>query len=59
LIVGTNLGGLGTLIASMASLISFKYYGTTEGKQNGAYLGVFTLINVIFLVMLLLLYYFI
>ena len=27
LIVGTNLGGLGTLIASMASLISFKYIG--------------------------------
>ena len=25
LIVGTNLGGLGTLIASMASLISYKY----------------------------------
>jgi len=40
LIVGTNLGGLGTIIASMASLISFKFYGTTAGKQNAAYLGV-------------------
>lgn len=57
LIIGTNLGGLGTIIASMASLISFKYYGTTEGKQNGAYLGVFTLLNVVFLAMLLVLYY--
>ncbi len=57
LIVGTNLGGLGTIIASMASLISFKYYGTTEGKRNAAYLGLFTLLNLIFLAVLLLLYF--
>lgn len=57
LVVGTNLGGLGTIIASMASLISFKYYGKTEGKQNGTYLLVFTLLNLIFLAILLLLYY--
>ena len=57
LIVGTNLGGLGTIIASMASLISFKYYGTTAGKRNMAYLSVFTLLNIIFLAMLLILYY--
>lgn len=56
LVIGTNLGGLGTIIASMASLISFKYYGKTEGKRNTAYLGVFTLLNLIFLSMLLLLY---
>jgi Na+/H+ antiporter NhaD/arsenite permease-like protein len=31
LIVGTNIGGLGTLIASMASLISFKYIGKEYG----------------------------
>ena len=54
LIVGTNLGGLGTIIASMASLISFKYYGKTAGKRNAAYLGVFTLLNLIFLAALLL-----
>ncbi|NLL16541.1 MAG: citrate transporter [Clostridiales bacterium] len=54
LIVGTNLGGLGTIIASMASLISFKYYGKTAGKRNAAYLGVFTLLNLIFLEALLL-----
>jgi len=57
LVVGTNLGGLGTIIASMASLISFKYYGTTTDKRNAAYLGVFTLLNVIFLAALLLLHY--
>lgn len=57
LIVGTNLGGLGTIIASMASLISFKFYGATRGKNNAAYLGVFTLWNLLFLGLLLLLYY--
>jgi len=57
LVVGTNLGGLGTIIASMASLISFKYYSTTEGRRNTAYLGVFTLLNLIFLSALLILHY--
>jgi len=58
LVVGTNIGGLGTIIASMASLISFKYYVTTANKRNGAYLEFFTLLNLIFLAMLLILYYF-
>lgn len=57
LVVGTNLGGLGTIIASMASLISFKYYGTTAGRRNAAYLGVFTLLNLVFLAALLLFHY--
>lgn len=57
LVVGTNLGGLGTIIASMASLISFKYYGKMEGNRNIAFLGVFTFLNLIFLGVLLLCYY--
>lgn len=57
LIIGANLGGLGTIIASMASLISFKYYGATEKKRNGAYLAVFTALNLAFLAVLLLYYY--
>lgn len=57
LVVGTNLGGLGTLIASMASLISFKFYDKTAPKNNAAYLGVFTFLNLIFLAALLLLHY--
>lgn len=57
LIVGTNLGGLGTIIASMASLISFKYYGATKQHKNAAYLGVFTILNLIFLAALVFLYY--
>lgn len=55
LIVGTNLGGLGTLIASMASLISFKQYSSVEGADRKKYIGVFTIVNLLFLVVLLIL----
>lgn len=52
LLIGTNLGGLGTLIASMASLISFKQYGNVEGAKKGRYMAVFTVVNVGLLVIL-------
>ncbi|MBR0088585.1 MAG: citrate transporter, partial [Clostridia bacterium] len=57
LIVGTNLGGLGTLIASMASLISFKFVGRENKALRGKYLLYFTAVNVVFLIILLALYY--
>ena len=53
LIVGTNLGGLGTLIASMASLISFKYYGNIAGCNRKKYLIHFTVWNVVYLAILI------
>ncbi len=60
LIIGVNLGGLGTLIASMASLISYKYIGKESEKgiigSKGKYLMTFTLANIIFLAILMLLY---
>ena len=49
LIVGTNLGGLGTLIASMASLISFKLYCNSKGANKNKYILVFTGYNLLFL----------
>lgn len=52
LIVGTNLGGLGTLIASMASIITFQIYSLESGAKKGKYLLTFTLWNVIDLVIL-------
>ena len=55
LVTGTNIGGLGTLIASMASLISFKLYAKSEGAQPGRYLGLFSIINFGLLALLLLL----
>lgn len=48
LLVGVNLGGLGTLIASMASLISYKF--VAKGNVSaGRYLLVFTVVNILFL----------
>ena len=52
LIVGTNLGGLGTLIASMASLISYKQLAANYPNEKGKYLGLFTVLNIVFLIIL-------
>lgn len=54
LIVGTNLGGLGTLIASMASLISYKQVVRQMPGEKKRYFGWFTLANVGFLIVLVL-----
>lgn len=53
LIVGVNLGGLGTLIASMASLISYKLIVQEEPQIKGRYFRYFTAANVCFLAILL------
>lgn len=53
LIIGVNLGGLGTLIASMASLISYKLIAREENQVKGAYFRYFTVANVCFLAILL------
>ena len=58
LIVGTNIGGLGTLIASMASLISFKYIAKENRNLRGKYLGIFTASNIIFMIFMLILHFF-
>lgn len=54
LIIGTNLGGLGTLIASMASLISYKSLIRAYRRDKGPYICYFTVVNVGFLAVLLL-----
>lgn len=54
LMIGANLGGLGSLIASMASLISFKYLAEKDSSLCRRYLAEFTLANLIFLAILLL-----
>lgn len=53
LIVGTNLGGLGTLIASMASLISYKFFVADFPEDRKKYFLQFTLWNIVFLLILL------
>lgn len=52
LLLGTNIGGLGTPIASLASLISLKAYLKSPGARLGRYLLVFTLANVVALAIL-------
>ncbi len=52
LTVGVNLGGLGTLIASMASLISFKFYAGLENSNGAKYILIFSILNILFLVIL-------
>lgn len=53
LLKGVNIGGLGTLIASMASLISYKLYGNEEPERKGRYLLCFTGMNLLFAAVLL------
>lgn len=52
LLIGVNLGGLGTLIASMASLISYKLFAKDYNDQKGKYFRWFTIANVVFLAVL-------
>ena len=54
LIVGCNLGGLGTLIASMASLISYKIVAKEYPDQRRIYFIWFTVCNICLLALLLL-----
>ena len=56
LLLGVNLGGLGTLIASMASLISYKAFANEYRNEKGRYIRVFTVYNVLFLAVLFGLY---
>lgn len=53
LLLGVNIGGLGTMIASMASIISFKAYSNVSGSQPLKYVAVFTAMNVLFLGLLI------
>ncbi len=53
IIIGINIGGLGTLIASMANLISYKILVREHDEFKIRYLAVFTALNVCLLVILI------
>ena len=57
IIVGINIGGFGTLIASMANLISYKILVRECDEFKSRYLLVFTILNVILLAILLAVYF--
>lgn len=50
LLYGVNIGGLGTLIASLASLITFRTYIKLNPKKALSFILLFTFINLIFIV---------
>lgn len=52
LLEGVNIGGLGTPIASLASLITLKFYLALNDAKIGRFLAVFTAANIIGLVIL-------
>jgi Na+/H+ antiporter NhaD/arsenite permease-like protein len=54
LLAGVNIGGLGTPIASLASLITIKFYMGRPGAKMLHFFGYFTLVNVVALALLLL-----
>ena len=56
IIVGINIGGFGTLIASMANLISYKILVRECNEFKARYLVEFTVLNIILLVVLFCVY---
>ncbi|MGG7163192.1 SLC13 family permease [Clostridium ihumii] len=58
LLLGVNIGGMGTLIASLASLISYKLYVKEIKDENNNYIKVFTLYNLLGLIVIIPIIYF-
>ena len=52
LLVGVNIGGVGTLISSLASLITFREYANNNPKKTAGYIAKFSLFNFGFLIIL-------
>ena len=52
LLVGVNIGGVGTLIASLASLITFREYTKHNPGKTGSYIGLFSAFNFGFLIIM-------
>ena len=52
LLVGVNIGGVGTLIASLASLITFRQYTEHNPGKTGYYVKMFSAFNFGFLIVL-------
>lgn len=59
LLLGVNIGGLGTIIASMASVISYKLYIQVNPKETKKYLLTFSFYNFSFLAFFTFVQYFI
>lgn len=58
LLLGVNIGGLGTIIASLASVISYKLYINEYPSNGGNYIKKFTIYNILGLVIIVFILYF-
>ncbi len=47
LLLGVNIGGMGTIIASLASVISYKLYIGENPEKSGKYMAKFSLYNIV------------
>ena len=52
LLVGVNIGGVGTLISSLASLITFSQFTSHNPDKTGTYMKLFCAFNFAFLILL-------
>jgi Na+/H+ antiporter NhaD/arsenite permease-like protein len=52
LLLGVNIGGVGTLISSLASLITFREYTSHVKGKTAQYMGMFSALNFGFLIVL-------
>ena len=52
LLVGVNIGGVGTIISSLASLITLREYSKNNRRQVLSYIGQFSVYNFGFLILL-------
>jgi hypothetical protein len=52
LLLGVNIGGVGTIISSLASLITFKEYVKYNPDKTMHYIGRFSIFNFLFLIAL-------
>lgn len=59
LLLGVNIGGTGTLIASLASLITFREYTKHNPGKTGYYVALFSAFNFAFMLLLAVFSYFV
>jgi len=52
ILAGVSIGGMGTLVASLASVISWKFYARQHPQESKLFLVSFTIWNVSFLLLL-------
>lgn len=52
LLIGVNIGGTGTIVASLASLITYQEYNKSKTGTSGRYMLLFTVFNIVFLLLL-------